>query len=71
MHKRGMKVAWIVSMVLIIIGTLSYALYGLFGDPWNVAEIFGIGVASSIIYALVGLAAVFVAVKMVFMKHKK
>ena len=49
---------WI-ALVLVIIGGLNWGLVGIGGYDWNIVDaIFGIGsVVSSIVYILVGLAA--------------
>lgn len=48
---------WIV-LVLVIIGGLNWGLVGLFN--FNLVEtIFGVGVLTTIVYALVGLAALY------------
>lgn len=54
-----MKVANIVALILIIIGGLNWGLVGFF-DYNLVDALFGVGsVASRVVYAIVGLAALY------------
>jgi uncharacterized membrane protein YuzA (DUF378 family) len=53
-----MRTLAIVALVLIVIGALNWGLIGFFGFNL-VTAIFGTGVLSRIIYALVGLAGVY------------
>lgn len=55
-----------IAMVLVIIGGLNWGLYGLMGMDL-VATIFGSGTLATIVYVLVGLAAIY-AIKLLMEK---
>jgi len=64
-----MIIANIVALSLLIIGGLNWFLVGVFS--WNlVTAIFGLGVVSRILYAIVGLAAIWMLIQLIMKRTR-
>jgi len=64
-----MIIANIVALSLIIIGGINWFLVGVFS--WNlVTAILGLGIATRIIYAIIGLAAIWMLVQLVMRRMR-
>ena len=64
-----MVIANIVALALIIVGGINWFLVGVFS--WNlVTWIFGVGVITRIIYAIVGLAAIWMLIQLIMRRTR-
>lgn len=66
--KKAAKTLKAIALVLVIIGGLNWGLVGLF-DFDVVATLFGAGIASKVIYSLIGLGALVMIFS--YLKKKK
>lgn len=64
-----MKLVYWISFVLVVVGALNWGLIGLF-DFNLVTFLLGAGAAATVVYDLVGLAAIFMIIKKI-MKHNR
>ena len=64
-----MVIANIIALSIMIVGGLNWFLVGVFS--WNlVTWIFGVGIFTRIIYAIVGLAAIWMLIQLIIKVYK-